>query len=471
VAMKALAHALVFACLALLCACEKPARPIPSLKDGGNLVVVTFNGPVTYFEDAQGNPTGFEYDLARMFGEEVGRKVDFLLVENASKVFQVLQEKQAHFAAAAQVQESITGIVFGPPYFDVTHQVIFRAGEAKPKTRSDLVGKRVAAIASSRADDYFAGKPPTGTQLVNLPEGTPPDELLAWVVRGDADYAIVDSLLFSTGRKFHPELEFAFTIGKPQQYAWPFAASYADELIPKAKVFFERIKRDGTLKHLVEKYFAHVSRMSAIDAGTLLERVVTLLPGLRGHFHQAQDASGIDWRMIAAIGYQESHWDPLATSPTGVRGLMMLTEDTATRMKVKDRLDARDSILGGALYFAQLRALVPARIKEPDRTWFALAAYNMGYGHLEDVRILAQRMKLDPDDWLSVRKALPMLSDPEIYPTLKHGYSRGYETMQFVDNVRNYYDIISKLEARRDPGLAGSAILVQGSSKASAPPR
>jgi membrane-bound lytic murein transglycosylase F len=469
--MKALAYALVFSFLALVVACDSPVRPVPSVKDGANLVVATYNGPVTYFEDAHGNPTGFEYDLARMFGEEIGRKVEFVLVENASKIAPALQRRQAHFAAAAQVGTSIDAVVFGPAYFDVTQQVIYRVGGVKPKTRSDLVGKRVAVIQSAQVDDYFAGRPPTGTQLISLPEGTPPDELLAWVDRGDADFAIVDSLLFSTGRKFHPDLDVAFTIGKPQQYAWPFAAFDAGELVPKAKVFFERIKRDGTLKRLVDKYYAHVSRMSAIDASALLARVVTELPRLRPAFQQAQDASGIDWRLVAAIGYQESHWNPSATSPTGVRGLMMLTEDTATRMKVRDRLDARDSILGGALYFAQLRELVPARIKEPDRTWFALAAYNMGPGHLEDARILAQRLKLDPDDWLSVRQVMPKLSDPDVYPALKHGFARGYETMQFVDNVRNYYDILLKLEARRDPGFASDRLLVQSSSKESVAPK
>ena len=461
--MKAPAHALVFSCLAMLVACDTPVRPIASVKDGGNLVVVTHNGPVTYFEDAHGNPTGFEYDLARMFGAEIGRKVDFVLVDSAAKVVPALQRKQAHFAAAALIKDAdeVEGVVPGPAYFEVTHQVIYRRDEARPKALADLAGKRVAVVEDSQPDLFLSSPPKLVVELDRLPEGTPPDELLARVERGDADYAIVDSLLFSTARKFYPSVEAAFTLGKPQQYAWPFAAFDAPELVPKAKAFFERIGRDGTLRHLVEKYYAHVSRMSAIDAGTLLERVVTLLPQLRGYFHKAQEATGIDWRMIAAIGYQESHWDPLATSPTGVRGIMMLTEDTATRMKVKDRLDARDSILGGALYFAQLRALVPARIKEPDRTWFALAAYNMGYGHLEDVRILAQRMKLNPDDWLSVRKVLPLLSDPETYSTLKHGFARGYETMQFVDNVRNYYDIISKLEARREPGLGAGAVPVQ----------
>jgi membrane-bound lytic murein transglycosylase F len=469
--MKALVHALVFSCLGALVACDTPPGPVAPVKEGGKLVVATYNGPVTYYEDAQGQATGFEYDLARMFGEEVGRKVEFVLVENAAGIVPVLQRRQAHFGAAAQVGDATEGVVIGPAYFDVTQQVIYRPGAPKPKTRSDLVGKRVVMIARAQPDDYVAGRPPPGTLLIGLPEGTPPDELLAWVDRGDADYAIVDSLLFATARKFYPELDVAFTLGKPMQYAWPFAAFDAPELVPQAKAFFERIKRDGTLKHLVDKYYAHVSRMSAIDASALLERVVTLLPQLRPDFQRAQDASGIDWRLVAAIGYQESHWDPRATSPTGVRGLMMLTEDTATRMKVKDRLEARDSILGGALYFDQLRALIPARIKEPDRTWFALAAYNMGPGHLEDARILAQRLKLDPDDWLSVRQVMPKLSDPDVYPALKHGFARGYETMQFVDNVRNYYDILLKLEARRDPGFASDRLLVQSSSKESVAPK
>jgi membrane-bound lytic murein transglycosylase F len=196
----------------------------------------------------------------------------------------------------------------------------------------------------------------------------------------------------------------------------------------------------------VDRYYGHINRIQPIDSESLLEKVRTVLPRLRAYFHEAQELTGIDWRVLAAIGYQESHWDALATSPTGVRGVMMLTDETADRMGVKNRLDARESIIGGAKYLLVLRDTVPARIPEPDRTWLALAAYNQGYGHLEDARILAQRLKLNADSWLDVRRAYLKLREPEHFEQLKHGFARGDEAVQFVENIRNYTDIITRLE-------------------------
>jgi membrane-bound lytic murein transglycosylase F len=95
------------------------------------------------------------------------------------------------------------------------------------------------------------------------------------------------------------------------------------------------------------------------------------------------------------MGYQESKWDPAAVSYTGVQGLMQLTEDTALMMRSGDRRDPRSSIFGGAKYLSRMMTTVPQRISQPDRTWFAVASYNVGYGHLEDARILAQRERLE----------------------------------------------------------------------------
>jgi membrane-bound lytic murein transglycosylase F len=204
------------------------------------------------------------------------------------------------------------------------------------------------------------------------------------------------------------------------------------------------------LKRLVDRYYGHALRMNSVDSGALLEKIPTLLPTLKPHFREAETLSGVDWRLLAAIGYQESHWDPSATSPTGVRGLMMLTDETADRLQVKNRLDARDSIIGGARYFALLKEALHPRIGEPDKTFLALAAYNLGLGHLEDARIVAQQAKLNPDKWQDVRQVLGKLAEPETFTTLKHGYARGFEALQLVDNVRNYYDILVRMEPR-DP--------------------
>ena len=283
-----------------------------------------------------------------------------------------------------------------------------------------------------------------------IPNESDPDDLLRRIENSESDFAIVDSSAFAVSKRLHPDLAVAFNVGLENKIAWAFSPIADDDLQQSATLFFDKIRNNGTLGRLLDRYYGHVNRFQAVDSEAILEKLQSQLPKFRPFFHEAQQLTGIDWRIIAAIGYQESHWDPLATSPTGVRGLMMLTEDTADRMKVKNRLDARESIIGGAKYIVLLRDLIPSRINEPDRTWLALAAYNQGYGHLEDARILAQRLKLSADSWLDVRKAYLKLKEPEHYEQLKHGFARGDETVQFVENIRNYTDIITRLEKPLD---------------------
>jgi membrane-bound lytic murein transglycosylase F len=188
-----------------------------------------------------------------------------------------------------------------------------------------------------------------------------------------------------------------------------------------------------------------------------MDKVNTVLPQYRQLFQEAEETSGVDWRLLAAIGYQESHWDPAATSPTGVRGLMMLTEETALRMGIKDRLDPKQNIGAGAEYLVKLKETLPARIPEPDRTWLAIAAYNQGFGHLEDARILTQRKKGNPDSWQDVKASLPLLADPEHHNNLKSGYARGGEALVMTENVRMYYELLSRLEKPYKPNAQQNA--------------
>jgi membrane-bound lytic murein transglycosylase F len=204
---------------------------------------------------------------------------------------------------------------------------------------------------------------------------------------------------------------------------------------------------------MLERYYGHINRLDNLDIANFLERRQAVLPRFRSSFEEAQEVTGIDWRLIAALGFQESHWEPLATSPTGVRGLMMLTSDTADRMQLTDRLDAHQSILAGAQYLLELKQSLPPRIAEPDRTWLALAAYNIGLGHLEDARILAQRRGGNPNLWVDVKKSLPLLARYEYHSTLKHGFCRGGEALVLTENIRNYYDILARSEDPHEPSF------------------
>jgi len=255
-------------------------------------------------------------------------------------------------------------------------------------------------------------------------------------------------------RNLHLGFEVAFTLKDPVEIAWLVADG--NGLLERLDAFIARLRSDGTLDRLAHRYFGALASVPRPDAGAFLERTRTDLADWRKLFHEGQEASGIDWRLLAAVAYQESKWDPLATSETGVRGMMQLTEETARHLGVTDRLDARASILAAARYLQDLKRRLPARIAEPDRTWLALAAFNIGLGHLESARILAQRQKLDPDLWKDVRQTLPLLARPEYYETLKLGYARGGMPVEFVDRVRGYYDILLRHEKPHAPRLHAS---------------
>lgn len=463
----------VVACLAV--ACEQAATPVAPAGEGRKLVVVTVNGPATWYEDAHGHAAGFEHDLAALFARELGVELGVVFVRDPGEAEKALAGKRGHLAAALLPRrfDLPWGLAWGPVYRTAQLQLVWRPGPGttKPRKLADFDGRRIGLVRDSIADRQLSAQAHPVFRLERLPPDSEPEELLQRVAEGRIDAAIVDSARFTVARKHFPQLEVAFDVGKPVEFAWRVGPVDQKRLLERLRAFFARIEKDGTLKRLADRYFAHAARISAIDAGTLLERINTVLPRLRQHFLEAERISGLDWRLIAAIGYQESHWDPLATSPTGVRGLMMLTEETADRLGVKDRLDARESILGGARYLGLIADTLPPRIAEPDRTWLALAAYNLGIGHLEDARILAQRKGLSPDKWQDVKLALPGLADPETHPSLRHGFARGHEAMQFVDNVRNFHDILARVEPREGPLAPRPGPGDQGSTKGSAAAR
>ena len=194
------------------------------------------------------------------------------------------------------------------------------------------------------------------------------------------------------------------------------------------------------IARLEEKYFRHIAEFDYVDTRSYMAAIENVLPQFQPFFEKYK--GDLDWRLLAAMAYQESHWNPDATSPTGVRGLMMLTKETAERMKITDRTDAEQSIKAGSGYLHWLIGQMPDTIAREDRIWYALAAYNMGLGHVVDVRRLTKNLGGDPDNWLDVKKNLPLLAEKRHYSNLKYGYARGYEAFQYVENIRRYMNSI-----------------------------
>ena len=252
-------------------------------------------------------------------------------------------------------------------------------------------------------------------------------------------------------QNYYPNLTVGMALGKPENIAWALPKNADPQLLKKVNHFFDTIRKDGTLSNLLDRYYGNSKRLNTQDITAFLKLSNSLLPKYEHLFKQAQETTGIDWRLLAAISYRESHWDTFNTSPTGVRGLMMLTEDTADLMGVTDRLDPKQSVPAGAKYIQKMVETVPSRIPEPDRTYMALAAYNIGYAHVEDARVLAMRLKLNPDRWADVKKTLVMLNDPEYYSTVKYGYASGGAPVIFVESIRSYQRILERYQPRHTP--------------------
>ena len=412
--------------------------------ESGELRVLTRNSPTTYYEDADG-PAGLEYDLAKMFADQLGVKLTLVVPSSFSELLDDIENDRAHIAAAGlSITEPRKEVLkFGPVYQEVTEQLVYHANHHRPKNLSDLKNGLLEVVAESSHQNTLISEQ---TNHPNLDwksnEDLESEELLQLVSDEIIDYTIADSNEVILNQRFLLNLRTAFDIGAPKELAWAFPKSDDTSLYDAAFDFFEHINKNGELTRLMERSYGHAENFDYVGTIFFRRHISSRLPQYQKMFEQAAEINNLDWQLLAAIGYQESHWNPKAISPTGVRGIMMLTQGTAAQMGVKNRLLPKSSIDGGARYFASRLVKVDSAIEEPDKTWMALAAYNVGHGHVEDARIITKQLGKDPNKWIDVKQALPLLAKRKWYKKTKHGYARGWEPVRYVENIRSYYDIL-----------------------------
>lgn len=432
----------------LLPACAEPPSIMEQILEQNELIVISRNGPTSYYEGTNG-PTGFEYELARLFADYLGVELRIVVPPNFNDILPLTALGDVHLAAAGLTvtEKRKEKVRFGPVYQKITPQLVYRSGTKLPKTLADLDGV-LEVVAGSSHEEHLEAISQDYPELFWSAKDNSNEELLERVWERYIEYTIADSNELAVTRRFYPELIPAFDISAEEPLAWAFPRDDDDSLFNNAVIFFENIKDDGTLVQLIERYYGHIGDFDYVGTRRYQRDVETLLPLYSDMFIEAASEINMDWRLLAAISYQESHWDPDATSPTGVRGLMMLTLNAAKDMGIENRLDPEQSIHGGAHYLSTMLKKIPERIKDPDRTWMALAAYNVGFGHLEDARILTQKNKGDIDKWMDVKKSLPLLTQKKWFQQTRFGYARGREPVRYVENIRTYYDILVWLTDR-----------------------
>ncbi|HTT06752.1 MAG TPA: membrane-bound lytic murein transglycosylase MltF [Steroidobacteraceae bacterium] len=428
-----------------LCACSAPAPhgALAQIRARGTLHVVTLSAPTSYYLGTHG-PQGFDYRLVSAFAQQLGVKLQIDPVIDAAAMRAALIQGRADLAAAQiSADERWRGAGRATLAYGEATQLVVRArDEARVHAIADLCGARIVVRSDSPQAQWLHAVRDTSEPKLAWRELSPAEpDPLELLESGEADYALIDAREFDFARHLYPDVTVAFELPRSRPLQWVVRAD-APDLAAAADRFLATARASGLVASIQQRSGSQSLQFDYLEAQHFRHDIEQRLPQLQALFQQAAQLTGLDWRLIAAVGYQESKWQMQAVSNDGARGIMMLTSEAATRIGVADRDNLRDNILGGARYLAQVIRTIPQHVPEPDRTWLALAAYNVGYGHLEDARVLTQKLGKNPDSWQDVREQLPLLSEQQWYEQARRGYARGAEPARFVEQVRQYLAVL-----------------------------
>ncbi|HHH49283.1 MAG TPA: membrane-bound lytic murein transglycosylase MltF [Gammaproteobacteria bacterium] len=452
---------LLFLSLLFIAACGEKSTPpdtrplLEQIRGNGKLVILTTNEPTAYYFDRDDKPAGPEYEMTRAFAESLGVEPDYRVFDSLPEVIDALRRGEGHIAAAGITitEERQKEFDFGPSYQTVSEELICYRNSKRVGDTGDIAGLDIVIPAQSsyiRTLKKLQAKHPNIEWRTDDRLLTP--QLMKKVWKKQIQCTVADSTIVAINRRYYPELSVKYTLANDSHLAWMLPKN-SPQLKRAVTQWFEEFNKFSALDHLLEKYYGFVEVFDYVDIKRFLRRIDERYPKYRAMFETAAKEQGISPTLLAAVSYQESHWDPRAKSPTGVRGMMMLTQPVARSLGVTSRLDAEQNIFAGAVYLRRMLDMVGEEVPEPDRTWLALAAYNVGRGHFRDAQGLARRLGKNPQRWADMKEVLPLLSQKAYYKDLRYGYARGNEPVRYVTRIRDYRDL---LEARlSNEGIPG----------------
>lgn len=423
---------------------QRANQNLAAPSESGVLHVATRNGSTTYFLDRHENPTGPEYALITDYAAARGWEVEWTMYDSTSAVIKALDNSSVHLAAAGLTLNSLRNAKYakGPAHTEVTEQLVcHRELRPLPDSYADLSDFEIVVTEDSSYVDTLK-EINTDVADIQFREDSRTSELiLTSVAEKNIQCSVADANIVNIMQRHFPYLEVAMDLTDGRNLGW-YAPNKFRDIANDAHEWMNRREGDESIGRMESRYYSYISEFDFVDLRALNRSIDKRLKRYIDEFETAEESTGMPADLLAALAYQESNWNPEAVSPTGVRGIMMLTQATAEELGVEDRTDPEEAIDGGARYLADRHQRLPESIPEPDRTYLALASYNIGRGHLLDARQLARDLGKDPDSWSDMREVLPLKADKRYYPSTRYGYARGYEPVHYVQRIRNYRDVI-----------------------------
>lgn len=430
--------------IASLNGCSDGLSQLERIQSRGNLRVALIATPPLYFPD-ESKVQGYDYEIISAYAASIDSELEIIRANTIVEIAELLKQGKAHIGIGGNAPlYPDDKILNGTAYNENEWYVIGHRDNRKlPESIEEITPSTVIVAKGSKPSLVLSDIKQEFPLLfwLELPNGNT-RQVLEQVNAGNFKLSVINADIYTYYRYLYPEIKIAFTLPKKYSSHWLTYNSDDKSIANSINDFITSYKQSGKLETKYGTYFHHLNVFNYVNSYYYLRRIESVLPKYSTDFKKAAAINKFDERLLAALSYQESHWNRIARSHTGVRGLMMLTKDTAKRVGVEDRLDPKQSIMGGAKYLSILKKSLPKKIQEPDRSWMTLAAYNVGLGHLEDARVITESLGENPNLWVNVKKNLPKLSKKEWHQKTKHGYARGHEPVKFVRRIRRYYDIL-----------------------------
>ncbi len=417
---------------------------LEKIKRTGVLRLITNKSISTYYY-YNGKPTGFEYDLAKEFAKYLNVDLD-VVTPGWNNMFAYLEEGKGDFIASglAITKSRLEKVNFSIPYMTIQQHIIHHKLIFGPKNIDDLTFR---SIDVRRGTSYHSRLEEIKNSGVHfnyiLHDNIPTEELIRMVYDRKIKFTIADNNVAYLNQRHFPDIRIGIALREKEPLAW--AVNKNDlQMLEQINKFFLFANETGILKQISDKYYMNIEDSDPFDLKRFHQRIETRLPKYKKTIVEESLKYGFDWKLIAAVVYQESHFNPNAKSFTNVRGLMQVTTRVAEEMGIENRLNPSQSIKAGIKYLDKMVKKFNYIEDEYERTLLALASYNIGYGHVTDAMKIAKNMGLVENRWQNLKTVLPLLSKPEYYKKTKHGYARGWEPVLYIERILTYFDILKQ---------------------------
>jgi membrane-bound lytic murein transglycosylase F len=407
------------------------------------------NSAASYFL-YRGAQMGFEYELAREFARELGVELEVLTPPPGRTLTAWLQEGKGDVIAGLVTagEYALQPLQASIPYLDTPAEIL--TSSDKPSDLATLADQPIVLPPDS--GDLTPLLAPLGAApaaFVALDHGGEEiGEMVRAVTHGWATAALLPAPLARLAQTLYPDqLRTAGTLPGTVQRVWAVRPGQT-ELLQAINQYLARANRSGLRKILFEKYFVstdHLRDVTRVAEFTLTSKRLSRYDPLIVRY--AEEA-GFDWRLVAALIFEESRFNHKQVSERGAYGLMQITPIAAQEIGVKKYTAPRDNIEAGVKYLQTLARQFPYGPRK-DRLALVLASYLLGPGRVEDAQQLARMQGYDPHCWSeSMEQVLPLLEDPVYYRDTRYGYAPGTYAVRYVNAVLRRYALYTRYVPR-----------------------